>query len=475
MTFAGDAQRWSEATFGQCNLGDKRLKARLIDYGARQAAAPAASTNQLAGGDAVLAEGMYRFMRNDRVEPSALAEGGFRHTASLCKGRELVLLPEDSTALSYTHSVAESLGDIGGPKGSKSRGFYVHSVLAVDDITGEVLGLLEQQRWIRSQDRPGRANRGKIPYEQKESFKWQQASQQVHKRLGSMENVISVCDREADLHEYLQYKLRENQRFVVRASYDRCVGGEQGHLFASVLSWPVAGGWKVHISQRGAWKGPKKTRPARKARSASLEVRFGAVNVTVSESNKSKTPDRKSLPLFVVHVREPHPPAGESALEWFVLTSEPVLTLEDAQRVLRIYERRWIIEEFHDAWKNGCGVENRRQQEPDNLERLAVILAFVAVYILQLRALRDEAPTTPCDRILTQAQWQCLWATRNPGKRLPQKAPSVAWATEAIAALGGWRDTKRTGRIGWKSLWRGWEKLEERVEGWRCCARSIKG
>ena len=121
MTFAGDAQRWSEATFGQCNLGDKRLKARLIDYGARQAAAPAASTNQLAGGDAVLAEGMYRFMRNDRVEPSALAEGGFRHTASLCKGRELVLLPEDSTALSYTHSVAESLGDIGGSKGSKSR------------------------------------------------------------------------------------------------------------------------------------------------------------------------------------------------------------------------------------------------------------------------------------------------------------------------------------------------------------------
>jgi hypothetical protein len=122
--------------------------------------------------------------------------------------------------------------------------------------------------------------------------------------------------------------------------------------------------------------------------------------------------------------------------------------------VLRIYERRWIIEEFHDAWKNGCGVENRRQQEPDNLERLAVILAFVAVYILQLRALRDEAPTTPCDRILTQAQWQCLWAKSSfcrmghRGHRCPRgleghKANRENRLEEPLARLG---ETRRKGR-----------------------------
>ncbi len=41
----------------------------------------------------------------------------------------------------------------------------------------------------------------------------------------------------------------------------------------------------------------------------------------------------------------------------------------------------------------------------------------------------------------------------------------------ALAKLGGWRDTKRTGRIGWQPLWRGWTQLETLVDGWRL-ARS---
>jgi hypothetical protein len=467
MGFVANARRWSKETFGQSDLGDKRLEERLIEYGALQAAAPAASTNQLSGGDAVVAEGLYRFLRNDRVQPDGIAEGAFLHTADLCRDRELVLLLEDSTALGYTHSVAKDLGDIGGPKGSKTRGMYVHSALAVDAFNGDILGLLDQHRWIRPEQRPGREKRNQVPYAEKESFKWQRCSQEMARRLGRMEQVISVCDREADIHEYLQYKLGEKQRFVVRGSYDRCVHGEDAHLFGSVRSWPVMGGWVVATSQRGAWKGPKGTRAARKARQAHLEVRFGRMTIAMSASNKSKTPERTELPVYVVDVREPHPPPGEAPMEWFLLTSEPILTLEDAQRILRFYERRWLIEEFHDAWKNGCGVERRRQQAPDNLERLAVILAFIAVYILQLRALRDEARKTPCDRILSEMQWHCLWASRHPGKKLPKRAPPIAWATEAVAALGGWRDTKRNGRMGWVSLWRGWDKLQERVQGWR--------
>ena len=55
-------------------------------------------------------------------------------------------------------------------------------------------------------------------YEEKESYKWQRASQAMATRLGpQMSKVISVCDREADIIEYLRYKTDTQQRFIVRS------------------------------------------------------------------------------------------------------------------------------------------------------------------------------------------------------------------------------------------------------------------
>jgi len=34
----------------------------------------------------------------------------------------------------------------------------------------------------------------------------------------AMARTISICDRESDVYEYLTYKQRQQQRFVVRAS-----------------------------------------------------------------------------------------------------------------------------------------------------------------------------------------------------------------------------------------------------------------
>jgi aminoglycoside phosphotransferase (APT) family kinase protein len=62
-----------------------------------------------------------------------------------------------------------------------------------------------------------------------------------------------------------------------------------------------------------------------------------------------------------------------------LLTSETVSNLADAQRVVRWYKRRWTIEDFHKAWKTGCGAEERRFQSAENLRRAVTILAFVAV------------------------------------------------------------------------------------------------
>jgi transposase len=56
-------------------------------------------------------------------------------------------LGEEERGAWCRHAVAEELGDIGGPAGSRSRGFLVHSVLLVDAQSERTVGLIEQQRW----------------------------------------------------------------------------------------------------------------------------------------------------------------------------------------------------------------------------------------------------------------------------------------------------------------------------------------
>ncbi|WP_348729791.1 transposase DNA-binding-containing protein [Rheinheimera texasensis] len=61
---------------------------------------------------------------------------------------------------------------------------------------------------------------------------------------------------------------------------------------------------------------------------------------------------------------------------------------------------------------------------------------------------------------------------RNPnvyldkGKRKrKEKAGSLQWAYMAIARLGGFMDSKRTGIASWGALWEGWEALQSKLDG----------
>jgi hypothetical protein len=49
-------------------------------------------------------------------------------------------------------------------------------------------------------------------------------------------------------------------------------------------------------------------------------------------------------------------------------------------------------------------------------------------------------------------------------------SPSMKWAYYALGKLARWKDTKRTGRIGWDTFWQGWLKLQERVDSFHAAA-----
>ena len=124
--------------------------------------------------------------------------------------------------------------------------------------------------------------------------------------------------------------------------------------------------------------------------------------------------------------------------------------------------------------------------EPENLERMVSILAFVAVRLMQLRecltfsaqlrarGLKEQAEaieSQPCTNVLTQDEWRILYLNANKRrvrypKKLPKEVPTLKWAYRAIAKLGGFYDSKRTGIASWTTMWLGWDKLQDMLSGY---------
>jgi Transposase DDE domain len=195
-------------------------------------------------------------------------------------------------------------------------------------------------------------------------------------------------------------------------------------------------------------------------RTATLDVR-----VPVGSSVRDE-----SLRINAVLAEEVDAPASSEPLHWVLLTTEAIGDAQAALQVVRYYELRWRIEDYHKVWKSGIGVERQRFQSMGNLERMLVITAFLAVHLLQLRELLDKSADTAgtsCEKVLTEVEWKVLWVSTEPNKPLPKTAPPAHWAFYAIAKLGGFTDTKRTGRVGWDTIWHGWFRLQERLQGYQ--------
>src|SRR3984893_4718113 len=160
---------WAEERFGSCDLGDARRVARLVSYAAVQAENPEAATSAACVGKSAQAEGAYRFLRNDSVNVADIDEGAFDSVAAACEPLKVVLAIQDSTTVTVAHHpLRDGLRENG-----CAAGFIVHSTLMVDGINGQVIGLADQERWVRQKERPGKDTRYERGYEDKESFKWQ--------------------------------------------------------------------------------------------------------------------------------------------------------------------------------------------------------------------------------------------------------------------------------------------------------------
>ena len=81
---------------------------------------------------------------------------------------------------------------------------------------------------------------------------------------------------------------------------------------------------------------------------------------------------------------------GARGVEWLLLTSEPVRTQADAERMLLRYRLRWRIEDWHRVLKSGCKVQDLANRTRERLERATAINAVIG-WRLHLMVLPRDA------------------------------------------------------------------------------------
>ncbi len=452
-------EQWSEEVFGNCELGDPRRTKRLVRYGAHQAESPSTSTSAICA-DESQAEAAYRFLKNPHVKAASIDDGAFGATAKRCENKDILAI-QDTTTVAFAHkALRKEFSENGSP-----TGFLVHSTLVLDAKTTVPIGLIDQSRWLRDRNREKPENIDTRPITEKESFKWQEATERMSSRLPDSCSVITICDREADIYEYLQFQIGNGNRFITRCSVDRKLSNGS-KLFDLIAKFSKRAEREIEIEQRGSFEEFGKEREARPRRKVKLAICAGAVEMCCPKNKEVS--GAQTLSLNAVVVKEEVSTLGGCAtpLCWRLLTTEPIETAEDISRIVRYYESRWVIEEFHKCWKTGCSLEKRPLQSAASVENFISISAPIAIRILQLKFLSEAHPEESCEQILSPAEWECLHQIVSPEAKFPENPPTAQWVYKAIGKLGGFSNSKRTGRIGWQTLWKGWMRFQDRYSGW---------
>lgn len=416
------------------------------------------------------AKAAYRLLDSEHVTHEAVVAAHQAHVLQATAAPGDYLLIEDTTAIAYP-SLRQTTGL--GPIGeSYTRGLWAHQTLVVKmdwhNHQQELLGLLGQKVWARPQqrpkDRPPSTGRGKEcnhkrqSREDRESQRWMKTLEQAGGPLGDT-TWTYVADRESDIYELFLTSLAHGWSYVIRASHPRALADVQGaaNLLAAAADSPIKGAVQVT-------RGDGESTMNLAVRATTMTLR-GPARPVDDSIPQGRLPDH---PLNVVHALQSDAKDGSEPACWILLTDLPVQTLEQCERVLAIYRRRWLVEELHKALKTGLKVEESQLGDARRLGVLIGVLSIVAVFLLQHKLAARNDPKAPVTEENADASTLAVLKKTDP----PDGPATRRWYHRAIAKLGGFQARPGDGNPGWLTLWRGWQTLMILVRGYELATKT---
>jgi hypothetical protein len=393
----------------------------------------------------------YRFLDNPRVDHRRILSGHKASTVERIGAHEVVLLVQDTTFLEY--GITQSKPGFGTMKVTEHEQYLLHPTVA---FTPERLnlGVLEVKLWQRPEERVAHLRSNK-PIEEKESYRWLESYRVACEvqRACPETLIVNVADREGDIHEvFLEATTepREEQaEFLIRAKCNRRIakGDENSYLWEEMQAARPLGRLVFDLPAA----------PGRKARRVNLTVKAKPVTFNRARRPGGMLPSAK---VWAVYVKEIRPPKGESPIEWMLLSSVQAEDLEQAKRLVDWYRCRWEIELFFRILKQGCRIEQLRLETDQRLLNGIAVYLIIAWRIHALTMASRSYPELSCERFFEPREWQTIYLmqTRKPP---PKKPPGLRTMTRYLAQLGGFLARKHDGEPGTKTIWQGYQRLND--------------
>ena len=458
MDLVAEPGAWAERHFGSVALGDVRRTRRLVASAAQIAQHPEHSFPQVFDWNGL--RGFYGVCNRPEATLPTVQAPHWEHTRRAMAQWPLVLILHDTTQLDFTsHWALTGTGPIGE---GHARGFLQHNSLAIVPQPRQVLGLAYQQ-WRVRQAAPKGETSAQRKHRERESDLWRAGIRAPGKPPPGC-CWVDVGDAGADLYEAMAAARQVDHHFLFRASQDRLVlrSPEPRQAEVPVMTYartlPAQGDATVAIPSRGG----------RPARTAHVQVAAAPVWVPAPTEVRQRW-QQPILEAWVIRVWEPAPPADvEEPLEWILLCSLPTTTVAEIHERRLWYSRRWLGEVFHDIEKNGCAEEDRRFETAAAMEACLAILSVVAVRVFQLRCALENQPQAPAEQVATASELTVLRGFL----RTRQQRLTVREFVRGVARLGGFLGRQGDGNPGVRSLWRGYQRLQDMVLGVHCHSLS---
>jgi hypothetical protein len=272
--------------------------------------------------------------------------------------------------------------------------------------------------------------------ENRESSRWLNTAARAKRVLEPAGMVTVVADRESDIYAEWATIPGDGFHVLTRAMADRTLAGPAGGtLFAAAADFPLAGTATIEIPAR---------QPDRAKRTATVEMRFGEVEISRPHNEKDRTLPG-SVRLRLVEVREIDPPEGVEPIHWRLLTTHAVADAKAAWQIIAWYRVRWVIEQLFRVMKTqGLNVEDSQLTTADRLMKLVAVAVKAACLDMILVQERDGKHGQAAADVFSEPEIDTIEALvpilegKTARQRNPHPPRSLARAAWVMARLGGW-------------------------------------
>ena len=179
-------------------------------------------------------------------------------------------------------------------------------------------------------------------------------------------------------------------------------------------------------------------RPAQKghdSRIAEVEISIAEVEICAPK-NVTNTDNIK---LTLITCIETTKPKDDEPIKWYLLTTKKIKTYEDAYKCIKLYNKRWLIEDYHGVLKSGCNSKKLQHRSVKALERHIIINAIIAWRLMLITQSSEQLPERDPEILFSEKE---LYILKDKCKTIFKKdLENLRDAVRTVQAFGGYYNT----------------------------------